>query len=51
MLTNRQKDFSLPKSITYLNGAYMSPLLKSVEKVGAEALLKTHKNFEPNLPN
>lgn len=40
MLTNRQKDFSLPKSITYLNGAYMSPLLKSVEKVGAEALGK-----------
>lgn len=40
MLKNRQKDFSLPKSITYLNGAYMSPLLKSVEKVGAEALVK-----------
>lgn len=40
MLSNRQKDFSLPKSITYLNGAYMSPMLKSVEKVGAEALLK-----------
>lgn len=40
MLTNRQKDFSLPKSITYLNGAYMSPLLKSVEKVGTESLIK-----------
>lgn len=40
MLTNRQKDFSIPKSITYLNGAYMSPLLKSVEKVGIEALVK-----------
>lgn len=38
MISNRQKDFSLPKSITYLNGAYMSPMLKSVEKVGAEAL-------------
>jgi selenocysteine lyase/cysteine desulfurase len=40
MLSNRQKFFSLPKSITYLNGAYMSPLLKSVEKVGVEALMK-----------
>lgn len=40
MISNRQKDFSLPKNITYLNGAYMSPMLKSVEKVGAEALLK-----------
>lgn len=40
MLSNRQKDFSLPKSITYLNGAYMSPMLKSVEKAGVEALRK-----------
>lgn len=40
MLSNRQKDFSLPKSVTYLNGAYMSPMLKSVEKVGVEALRK-----------
>lgn len=40
MISNRQKDFSLPRSITYLNGAYMSPLLKSVEKVGAQALIK-----------
>lgn len=40
MLSNRQKDFSLPKSVTYLNGAYMSPMLKSVEKVGVEAVRK-----------
>lgn len=34
-----QKDkFSLSKEQIYLNGAYMSPMLKSVEKVGIEGL-------------
>jgi selenocysteine lyase/cysteine desulfurase len=34
MLSCQSGKFSLPKKITYLNGAYMSPLLKDVEKVG-----------------
>lgn len=38
-MLNHQKDkFSLSKDIIYLNTAYMSPLLKSVEKIGIEAL-------------
>ena len=34
----QRKLFSLPKDATYLNGAYMSPLLKSAEKIGIKAL-------------
>ncbi len=38
MLSNQRSKFSLPKGIRYLNGAYMSPLLKSVEKAGVRGL-------------
>ncbi len=38
MLTNQKEKFKLPDSVTYLNGAYMSPLLRSVEKIGHEVL-------------
>jgi selenocysteine lyase/cysteine desulfurase len=34
MLSCQSGKFSLPKNITYLNGAYMSPMLKDVEKAG-----------------
>ena len=34
MLTCKYSKFSLPKNVTYLNCAYMSPLLKTVEKSG-----------------
>src|SRR5688500_3622928 len=34
MLTCKHSKFSLPKAVTYLNCAYMSPLLKVVEKAG-----------------
>lgn len=34
MLSCQSGKFSLAKNITYLNGAYMSPMLKSVEKAG-----------------
>lgn len=34
MLTCKYAKFSLPKNITYLNCAYMAPLLKSAEKAG-----------------
>lgn len=40
MLTNQKKFFSLPDNCAYLNGAYMSPLLKTVEAAGIEALKK-----------
>jgi len=39
MKLNLQKHlFSLPENSTYLNGAFMSPLLKSVEKIGVSAI-------------
>jgi len=38
MLPNQKEKFRLPENINYLNAAYMSPLLKSVEKVGHEAV-------------
>lgn len=41
MITNQKELFKLPKDIIYLNGAYMSPQLKSVERVGHEAV--SHK--------
>jgi selenocysteine lyase/cysteine desulfurase len=38
MLSCKQSKFSLPPNVTYLNGSYLSPLLKSVEKVGIKGL-------------
>jgi len=38
MILNQKKKFSLPAGVTYLNGAYMSPLLKSVERAGIEGI-------------
>ena len=38
MLNNQKAKFSLPEEITYLNGAYMSPQLKSVEEIGLAAV-------------
>ena len=40
MLKNQRAKFSLDKGITNLNAAYMSPLLKAVEKAGIEGILK-----------
>jgi len=34
MISSQRKKFSLPRGSVYLNGAYMSPLLKDVEKAG-----------------
>jgi selenocysteine lyase/cysteine desulfurase len=39
-LKNQKHLFQLPSDIHYLNGAYMSPLLKSVEEVGIAALIQ-----------
>lgn len=38
MLTCKRNKFTLPPSVTYLNCAYMAPLLKSVEKAGIRGL-------------
>jgi selenocysteine lyase/cysteine desulfurase len=38
MLSLQRSKFSLPTGSTYLNCAYMSPLLKSVEKAGIEGM-------------
>ena len=40
MITSQKHLFSLPEDSTYLNCAYMSPILKSVEQVGQEAMIK-----------
>ena len=40
MISNQSHLFNLPKDITFLNGAYMAPLLNSVAKIGTENLLK-----------
>lgn len=38
MLTCKYSKFSLPQRVTYLNCAYMAPLLKSVEKAGVRGV-------------
>jgi selenocysteine lyase/cysteine desulfurase len=38
MLTCKQSKFTLSPKVTYLNCAYMSPLLKTVEKAGVRAV-------------
>jgi len=43
MLKIQKDKFKIPENVTYLNGAYMSPTLKSVEKIGHEAI--TQKCF------
>jgi selenocysteine lyase/cysteine desulfurase len=42
--------FSLPQDLVYLNCAYMSPILKSVEEKGIEAIIKKRNpsSFGPN---
>jgi len=46
MLANQKEKFKLPETVTYLNGAYMSPLLKSVEKIGHQAVTQKCLPFE-----
>jgi selenocysteine lyase/cysteine desulfurase len=40
MVSNQREKFSLPQDSVYLNCAYMSPLLKTVEKKGIDGILK-----------
>jgi selenocysteine lyase/cysteine desulfurase len=46
MLNCKASKFSLPERATYLNCAYMSPLLKSVEKVGLRAVRRKRNPIE-----
>ncbi len=45
MLQNQSHLFSLEEGHTYLNGAYMSPQLKSVEAIGIENLQKKGRPY------
>ncbi len=45
MLKNQRSKFSLQTSTTYLNCAYMSPLLKSVEKAGMDGIKAKRNPF------
>lgn len=44
-MKNQRSKFSIPAAVTYLNCAYMSPLLKSVEKIGIQGILKKRNPF------
>ncbi len=45
MLTNQKHLFNIDKDVIYLNGAYMSPQLKSVEQIGLESLTRKSKPY------
>ena len=45
-LTHQKNLFSLPEEPTYLNGAYMSPQLRSVEAIGIKNLQRKATPFE-----
>ncbi len=47
MLKNQSHLFNLPDDVTYLNCAYMSPMLKSVSEIGKRAIVqrKTQQKF------
>ncbi|HHB79677.1 MAG TPA: aminotransferase class V-fold PLP-dependent enzyme, partial [Saprospiraceae bacterium] len=46
MLKNQKDLFLLPDDVTYLNGAFMSPLLKSSVEIGHQALLQKSTPFQ-----
>ena len=46
MLTSKRSQFTLPPQVTYLNCAYMSPLLKDAEKAGIKALRRKRTPFD-----
>jgi len=45
-MNSEKNKFRIPDKVTYLNTAYMSPLLKSVEQVGKEAVSKKSLPYE-----
>jgi selenocysteine lyase/cysteine desulfurase len=46
MKNDLKQYFKIPDHITYLNGAYMSPLLKSIEKIGHDSVSKKCLPYE-----
>ncbi|MFM8833133.1 MAG: aminotransferase class V-fold PLP-dependent enzyme, partial [Cytophagales bacterium] len=46
MITLQRSKFSLALGTTYLNCAYMSPMLKSVEKAGIQGMLRKRNPFQ-----
>ncbi len=46
MLNNQKELFLLPDDVTYLNGAFMSPLLKSTVDIGHQAILQKSTPFQ-----
>lgn len=46
MLDNQENKFDLSEEVNYLNGAYMSPILKEVASVGELALRKKLRPYE-----
>ena len=51
MLHCQKHLFSIPDEITYLNGAYMSPLLKSVEQAGFDGVRTKSRPYEIEIPH
>jgi selenocysteine lyase/cysteine desulfurase len=45
-MKSQKNKFSIPAGVTYLNCAYMSPLLKSVEKAGLIGLTRKRNPFK-----
>jgi len=50
MLENQSRLFNLPEDVTYLNCAFMSPMLKSVSEIGFSAITKKENptQIQPN---
>ena len=46
MLTNQKKKFSLPPEVSYLNCAYMSPMMDVVEEAGIQALQRKKRPYQ-----
>ncbi len=44
-MQHQKSKFSIPASVTYLNCAYMSPMLKAVEKAGIEGIRRKRNPF------
>ena len=51
MLESQKSAFYLPDDVSYLNNAYMSPSLKSVEEAGLIGLQKKRLPYEVNIPD
>lgn len=45
MISNQRKKFAIPSRFTYLNCAYMSPLLRNVETAGIKGLARKRNPF------